>query len=557
MLLAYLSEDYLHLLIILIITIVIISLTAYLIVKIREIRFNKLLNSVLMTLGLTRLEYTGIDDTIYVKSAKAVDSYTVENYFKEEQNRIEQANRLLAAKERYKAILNNFLKNNEFMRNSMYPRIEILLKSNLTNLDSNTIIVNYTSPAGRKTYSKQLKYDVNYLNHLASHPELLMSKTEYNKFLKESNKQKLEEKIHSYYEMVNKIIDRANNYRDKLLVSNDKNELDRLISDLYDKTVNSIKKIKSLDSDEWNLISTVINNTDQGVEKIIGKTQKILDYYESDDFYRIKDTCQSLMESQKEFNEYINEKAQSISSLFGARIIRNETEINDEYNYIRQYKKSITPFTAEVSAQVFASAENNPLEYIVKNFYPNKSLYPEQIQKLQLLIEELETLKEAKQIIDNYKKDYQQYITDVPSYVMENDEDGFYTRLGFANISESILTVEYKFSYTSNGGMAQRSFVVPMTEETIIQLIEILQSKLTFSAFAKEQRALMTSKLRQKIKERDNYTCKYCGNSTHSEPNLLLEIDHIVPVAKGGCTVEDNLQTLCWKCNRAKSDKLA
>ena len=33
-------------------------------------------------------------------------------------------------------------------------------------------------------------------------------------------------------------------------------------------------------------------------------------------------------------------------------------------------------------------------------------------------------------------------------------------------------------------------------------------------------------------------------------------MDHIVPVSKGGCTVEDNLQTLCWKCNRAKSNKI-
>ena len=56
--------------------------------------------------------------------------------------------------------------------------------------------------------------------------------------------------------------------------------------------------------------------------------------------------------------------------------------------------------------------------------------------------------------------------------------------------------------------------------------------------------------------ERDNYTCKSCGNSTHDEPNLLLEIDHIVPVSKGGYTTEENLQTLCWKCNRSKGNKL-
>jgi hypothetical protein len=183
-------------------------------------------------------------------------------------------------------------------------------------------------------------------------------------------------------------------------------------------------------------------------------------------------------------------------------------------------------------------------------------MYPEQIQKLHLLIGELATLRDAKKIIENYKKEYQQYLVNVPSYVMEEDEKGFYTRLGFANIDESVLVVEYQFSYTSGGGMAKRTFTIPMNEETIVELIKLLESKLTIGAFSKEQRALMTSKLREHIKRRDNFTCCHCSNSTFKEPNLLLEIDHIIPVSKGGYTTEENLQTLCWKCNRAKSNKL-
>ncbi|MBS5849843.1 MAG: HNH endonuclease [Clostridium sp.] len=66
----------------------------------------------------------------------------------------------------------------------------------------------------------------------------------------------------------------------------------------------------------------------------------------------------------------------------------------------------------------------------------------------------------------------------------------------------------------------------------------------------------MTNKLREHIKERDHFTCCSCGNSIYAEPNLLLEIDHIIPVSKGGHTTEENLQTLCWKCNRAKSNKI-
>ena len=82
-----------------------------------------------------------------------------------------------------------------------------------------------------------------------------------------------------------------------------------------------------------------------------------------------------------------------------------------------------------------------------------------------------------------------------------------------------------------------------------------MEGKLTATAFTNEQRALMTNKLREIIKSRDGFACCNCGNSIYLEPNLLLEIDHIIPVSKGGFTVEENLQTLCWKCNRAKGNK--
>lgn len=383
-----------------------------------------------------------------------------------------------------------------------------------------------------------------------------MSKGEYNKYIKEQQKEALNQKHHEYYERVNKIIDYANENKDSLVIKGSQEKLDELVSNLFDRTVNSIKKIKTIDSEEWDIIGDFISRINGEIEKIVSENNRIIEYYESPDFSKIKDTCEALMSSQREFNEYITEKVQSISKLFGTRVVRNETVNDDEYNYIRPYKKTITPFTAEVSAAVFASAENNPLDYVVKYFYPNKKSYPEQIQKLYQLVEELETLRDAKQIIENYKLDYQQYLSDVPDYVMENDEAGFYSRLGFAYIDENIFSVEYKFSYTSSGGFAKRFFTVPMTEETIGELIKLLESKLTASAFVKEQRTLMTKKLREYIKTRDNFTCCNCGNSIHNEPNLLLEIDHIIPVSKGGCTEENNLQTLCWKCNRSKSNKI-
>lgn len=497
-----------------------------------------------------------IDDNVTVKSRQALEKFDDLKYFKENREKLLRAVNVIKRKAEVEKKLKIFLEENTLQSRFQYKRLAKQIAVVLESARAYRIRVEYISSAGNHLGEKDIAVNLQRLNVFKQDPSLLMGKGEYNKYMKEKQKEALGQKHQEYYERVNSIIDYANKYRESLVIRGSQEQMDSLIAQLFDRTVNSIKKIKSVDSEEWDLIGDFMNQLKKKIELIVEKNQKILAYYESPDFLKIKETCGALMSSQREFNEYIAEKVQSISQLFGTRVVRNETTNDDEYNYVRPYKKTITPFTAEVSAAVFASAENNPMEYIVKNFYPNKKAYPEQIQKLYHLVEELETLRDAKQIIENYKAEYQQYLGDVPSYVMENDEAGFYSRLGFTNIDESVLTVEYKFSYTSGGGMAQRSFTVPMTEETIAELIKTLESKLTASAFAKEQRNLMTKKLREFIKSRDNFTCCNCGNSTHKEPNLLLEIDHIIPVAKGGQTVKENLQTLCWKCNRAKSDKI-
>lgn len=511
---------------------------------------------------LTELEISSwhimlpFDDHVIVKSRQALENYNLTKYFKDDRGRLNVAEHTLLERKDLSLKLNAFLKNNHYKNHPQYRAIVYKINSLLERMDTYQVYIEYISSAGNSLGQISISATLKDIDNYKNNPSLLMGKGEYSKYIKEQQKEALEQKQHLYYEKVNDIIKKADDNRDFLVIKVDRDHLDNLITQLFDRTVNSIKKIKGIDSEEWNVIGDFIDHINEQERKILTLNRKILDYYDSPDFLKIKSTCDTLMSTQRDFNEYINEKVNSIYSLFGTKIVRQETINSDEYNYIRPYKKIITPFTAEVSAAVFASAENSPLDYIIKNFYPNKQSYPEQIQKLQLLVEELETLREAKEIIENYKQEYQQYLSDVPDFIMQNDESGFYSRLGFANIDESTLTVEYKFVYTSGGGMAQRSFTVPMNEETIIELINALESKLTLSAFAKEQRAMMTTKLREFIKERDNFTCCNCGNSIYKEPNLLLEIDHIIPVSKGGCTVEDNLQTLCWKCNRAKSDKI-
>lgn len=59
--------------------------------------------------------------------------------------------------------------------------------------------------------------------------------------------------------------------------------------------------------------------------------------------------------------------------------------------------------------------------------------------------------------------------------------------------------------------------------------------------------------LRFEILRRDNFTCKYCGRSS---PDAVLQVDHVIPRARGGLTVASNLVTACRDCNLGKSDKL-
>ena len=540
-----------------IVALLVVIIAWFVMKTVNEKRYKQLRAEIIQELGFSDWNIIPyIDTSVVVKSRQALEKYDEVKFFKENRDALDYVEDALKEKRERAELLEKFLEKNDFQTRPQYERVESKIDSILKNSDEYRICVNYISSAGNNLGQKLVFIDQARINQFRDDPSLLMGKGEYNKYLKEQEKEALNRKNQAYYGKINNIIDYANENKDALIIKGSQEKIDNLITQLFDRTVNSIKKIKTTNSEEWDVIDDFIVYIENEIGEIVGENKKIFQYYESTAFKRIKQTCASLMKSQREFNEYIDEKVQSISTLFGTRIVRNETTVNDEYNYIRPYKKTITPFTAEVSATVFASAENNPLEYVVKYFYPDKKVYPEQIQKLQLLVEELETLKEAKQIIENYKKEYQQYLQDVPNLVLKNDEAGFYSRLGFAYIDENVLTVEYKFVYTSNGGMAQRSFTIPMTEETIIELVKLLESKLTISAFAKEQRILMTKKLRDYIKKRDNYTCCICGNSIHNEPNLLLEIDHIIPVAKGGLTEENNLQTLCWKCNRSKGTKI-
>jgi len=63
----------------------------------------------------------------------------------------------------------------------------------------------------------------------------------------------------------------------------------------------------------------------------------------------------------------------------------------------------------------------------------------------------------------------------------------------------------------------------------------------------------ISNKRRFEVFKKHNFTCQYCGRRT---PEVILEIDHIIPKSRGGTDDIDNLTVSCFECNRGKSGTL-
>jgi len=66
-------------------------------------------------------------------------------------------------------------------------------------------------------------------------------------------------------------------------------------------------------------------------------------------------------------------------------------------------------------------------------------------------------------------------------------------------------------------------------------------------------RKTISKKIRFEVFKRDSFKCQYCGCSA---PDVILHVDHIHPVSKGGDNDITNLITSCFDCNMGKKHRL-
>ncbi len=68
-------------------------------------------------------------------------------------------------------------------------------------------------------------------------------------------------------------------------------------------------------------------------------------------------------------------------------------------------------------------------------------------------------------------------------------------------------------------------------------------------AVKRESTRYVSSAVRARVIVRDGGRCRRCRSAS------LREVDHIIPLSRGGSSEEDNLQTLCKRCNRKKLNR--
>lgn len=187
----------------------------------------------------------------------------------------------------------------------------------------------------------------------------------------------------------------------------------------------------------------------------------------------------------------------------------------------------------------------SPLDYLIYQLVENKEEY----------------IKEKRKVLENLNQ-YDLYLADI-NELAQNQYDVNTNlnphKLGILEKElakrkmkkpKTTLIISVELSYKNEN--KYQAFSIKEIDDIIEQINNncdgYYNNKEIFNSLCRVERGKVTNAIRKSIYERDNYKCLKCGKMND------LEIDHIIPISKGGKSTMDNLQTLCHKCNKAKGN---
>lgn len=282
-------------------------------------------------------------------------------------------------------------------------------------------------------------------------------------------------------------------------------------------------------------------------------------YFASEQFQALRAELASVVAEHNDVVKYVEEirsqgSFQLGSSSTGQHAHLATFENTSTWNNRRDRNVAeYAPHVYNASLQVVRNASMDPIKYLMK-YFSIKADQPT-LADVQRVAEDVSRLEEA---VDNVRNREAEIVAKInpPMFILKRYADEFWNLVGVHLTPITVPYPNYKFQYTSAGGNSGQTADIVLNTPTLDALSETLVAKIRWAKSAAGQRALMTAHLRAWIKDRDHHACKQCSISVAEEPHLLLEIDHIVPVSKGGLSEPENLQTLCWRCNRTKGAKM-
>jgi hypothetical protein len=291
---------------------------------------------------------------------------------------------------------------------------------------------------------------------------------------------------------------------------------------------------------------------------VLGYQLYLARYFGSEKFKAIKSRIQKYTADCNALNEHIEDLKLSyvdVSSLdYGTGDLKDQSR----YKMRRRLwlEESKNRRTHNCTSAVVKNASDQPFKYLCKYF--NITTSEESLARFEGVLNDFSAAEQGRFLLRAERDEiFSTVSSEIPTVVRILSKARVVRNLGFNDIDfRSPPYPTYSFAYVSAGGNSSSKFAITLDLSNLNKFVGYLGDLVKFRRSIKGQRALMTSALREKIKIRDNFTCRLCKVSVAMEKNLLLEIDHIVPLAKGGVTTEDNLQTLCWRCNRSKGAKL-
>ncbi|GMA33185.1 HNH endonuclease [Litorihabitans aurantiacus] len=283
-------------------------------------------------------------------------------------------------------------------------------------------------------------------------------------------------------------------------------------------------------------------------------------YFASEEFLAHKQAIARYVWEHNEIARYVAEiRSRGTfaigSSSSGAQAHLASFDNTSYHNYRRDRNVASygSPNVHNCSLQVVRNASADPIKYVMKYF--NIRAEEGVLLHAQVLGESISRLESALHNL-RVREEGVARAMNPPGFILKHYLSEFMHHVGVELSPISVPYPTFTFEYVSAGGNSSQRTSLTLDTPVIDALVETLSQKIRYRKSAAGQRSLMTARLREYIKARDGYACRYCRVSVQQEPHLLLEVDHIVPVSRGGLSIVENLQTLCWRCNRSKSNKI-